>query len=761
MSFSDADRSGASSPIPWKEMFQSASNPLPLSIPPSLSSTRSSPALRYLSKSEPASPSPKKDSRKHPQQPHDAKPPRAKLSSFLSNGKVSFDPSTSTLPATKLEEHANSITSAPDATPQKPSDQSSTSASPNQLSQDPGSFNQQHFQLAVYIAMAHGVLIFLVMVLYGTWKLLECYRKPIQWAVLCSMPLRAIHGTIVNFWERSLNQGLIATVLAIPFAVCRALIGTTMDAHLAFLQVFRIARSKDGRTVGFSTLMEWLVSFGVMTMGYERLGISSFIFIPLAVMTLYFVGISLGLMPVIEDVNLQTKRSLLSAEPSRRWKRARSWLEWLFAPITELGMRLSRLIVDNLHHMVAVFLIIMMIAGSLSGLILFSYKIGLEGKGVVVALQTHVQKSNYVEKVGLKQWIEDNKVPELIDTYTSKAYDTLSSQIDVLAAKYQMTDLADAGKQYVIGLAQRQRKGNMANSSGISNQTAPSHPVLGKVLNITNRMWEYDMRGLYLEIQDVSVILLEHFNVSKEELFDKAKQAGERWLDVGKHVFGNSSRLFSGLMHLLLSTASSILSGAPEIINFCANAFVFFSVLHYLIASKSGGVMEQVLGMLPLSESTRTRCAVVLDNAVSSVLLATVKAAFFQASFTWLLFHTLKIHFLYMSTLLAFFSALLPLIPTWWSSLPAGAQLAIEGHYIQAILLMAAHMGLMDFGVSAIQSGIPGHNAYMTGLSIAGGMALFPSAIEGAIMGPLLMTVAISLKNLYSEFVLTTAKNRF
>jgi predicted PurR-regulated permease PerM len=164
--------------------------------------------------------------------------------------------------------------------------------------------------------------------------------------------------------------------------------------------------------------------------------------------------------------------------------------------------------------------------------------------------------------------------------------------------------------------------------------------------------------------------------------------------------------------------------------SFCADSFIFFSVLHYLIISKSGGVMQQVLGMLPLSESTRTRCAVVLDQAVSSVLLATVKAAFFQATFTWLLFRLLGIHFLYMATLLAFFSAILPLIPTWWSSIPAVAQLALEGQYIQAIILMGVHIGLMDYSVGAIQSGIPGNNAYLTGLSIAGGMALFSSTLE-------------------------------
>lgn len=104
--------------------------------------------------------------------------------------------------------------------------------------------------------------------------------------------------------------------------------------------------------------------------------------------------------------------------------------------------------------------------------------------------------------------------------------------------------------------------------------------------------------------------------------------------------------------------------------------------------------------------------------------------SFAQATSTWLLFTWFKIHFLYMSTFLALLQAVLPLFPNWLAALPAGAQLALECRYLEAVVLMVLHVYIMDYGVVKIHKEIPGHNGYLTGLSIAGGMALFTPALK-------------------------------
>lgn len=163
-----------------------------------------------------------------------------------------------------------------------------------------------------------------------------------------------------------------------------------------------------------------------------------------------------------------------------------------------------------------------------------------------------------------------------------------------------------------------------------------------------------DFDGAFMEFLSV---------VTREDLVDKIKGVALQSVDVSKRVFASSTVVLAGSTNLLFSVAVLIISGAAGFFNFISQMMVFFWLLFYLITSDSGGVMDHVLGMLPVSMSTHVRCAAVLGHAVSSMLLATVKVTLSQGCLTYPLFRFYHIHFLYMSTCIALMSTVLPITP--------------------------------------------------------------------------------------------------
>ncbi|XP_020246981.1 transmembrane protein 245-like [Asparagus officinalis] len=318
--------------------------------------------------------------------------------------------------------------------------------------------------------------------------------------------------------------------------------------------------------------------------------------------------------------------------------------------------------------------------------------------------------------------------------------------------------MVDGFRRYLVRPLESHFINNASSSSSASvvYEKAPRRPAPGKLRRLIFRFRGQEWRV----IRDETYGLLAEFLsvIATEDLVEKLKGFALQSIDVSKRVFASSTMVVSGGANLVFKAALSVISGAAGLLNFVSQLTVFFWLLYYLIASESGGVMDHVLDMLPISKAARVRCAEVLGHAVSSVFLATAKVALFQGVFTYFLFRFYQIHFLYVSTFFAWMSAILPITPLWLSSIPAAIQLAVETRYIEAVVLTAVHLFILDYGTTAIQYEIPGQSAYLTGLSILGGMALFPSVLEGAIMGPLLMTVMIALKNLYAEFVLLSSK---
>ncbi|CAB4305675.1 unnamed protein product [Prunus armeniaca] len=646
-------------------------------------------------------------------------------------------------------------------------------------SSSPLPIDDPHVRIAMYVAMAHAGLAFSLALLYGVTKLLQGYWRPIHWAILCSMPLRELHTTLVSFWSHSLNLGLFETLIALPIAALRATTASLFDSHTAIRCCLLRRPNKPRRRkrqIRFSKLIQWLISFALFVVVYESIGLVSVPAFALAC----FVAYALGCRSILIDPGVATTLSAISSVRRLKSKNNNDKSN-NSSGSANLGGKFSRyitcLMLNRLKTTVAIGLIMVMIVGSVFGFVFFSYKIAMEGKGAVISLKAHLEEMNYnyAERVGFKRWMNENQIPELIDNYATNFYETVSQNIDSLAAHYNVTEVVDSVRHYLstnhdhnpmsqsnkseaVDVSSISRNGDYLNHQHeqmISNSNVHIHPNLSdKLHSIQSRVKNREWGVIYKDIDRV----FREFRalIAREDLAEKTKSFLLQGLDVSRRVLASGTMVLAGGANLLFFMAVSLVSGAAGLFNFFFELTVFFWLLYYLITTDSGGVMDHVLGMLPLSKYTRVRCAQVLDHAVSSVLLAAAKVTFFQGCLTYLLFRFYRIRFLYMSTSLALMSAVLQITPAWLLSIPAALQLAMEARYIDAILLTVIHQILLEYGTTAIQDDIPGQNAYLTGLSILGGIALFPSMLEGAIMGPLLMTVMIAFKNLYVEFVLAS-----
>lgn len=461
--------------------------------------------------------------------------------------------------------------------------------------------------------------------------------------------------------------------------------------------------------IGFSKLIQWLISFGLFSFLYERIGylsVPAFVIIPCSIA--YATGFGTVTKTVRKFTSISSMKFRSNDRSSFRFK---------------ISSCLTSIMLNRLKTMVGIGLIMFMIVGSVLGLAFFSYKIAIEGKEALVCLKVHLHENDYAERMGIKRWMEQNNIPELIDSYAPKFSETLFQNIDSLAAYYNVTEIVDAVRNYSIS----------PNSQSFVKSSAPMQvrdwPLSQNLSDIRSRVRKGEWKAIY---KDVDELFREFLSLmSREDLMEKLKAFLLESLDLSKRLMASGAILLTGGANILLFMGVSIISGAAGLVKFISELMVFLWLSYYLMTSDSGGVMDHVLDMIPISKSTRVRCAQVLDHAVSSVFLATAKLAFFQGCLTYMLFRLYRIHFLYMSTSLSLMSAILPITPApLLASIPAAAQLAMEARYIEAILITIIHQIVLEYGSQAIQDEIPGHNAYLTGLSILGGIAIYPSALE-------------------------------
>jgi hypothetical protein len=124
-----------------------------------------------------------------------------------------------------------------------------------------------------------------------------------------------------------------------------------------------------------------------------------------------------------------------------------------------------------------------------------------------------------------------------------------------------------------------------------------------KLQNIRVKAHNRDFRAIYTEVEGIFGDLA----LSAEVLMQKAKGFAVHILDVVKRVYASNTMVLTGSTNLVLSIGVSVASGATGVFNFFSQSMVFFLLMYCLITIESGGVIDHVFDMFPISNKTTGR----------------------------------------------------------------------------------------------------------------------------------------------------------
>ncbi|KAL3143003.1 hypothetical protein ABBQ38_003282 [Trebouxia sp. C0009 RCD-2024] len=211
------------------------------------------------------------------------------------------------------------------------------------------------------------------------------------------------------------------------------------------------------------------------------------------------------------------------------------------------------------------------------------------------------------------------------------------------------------------------------------------------------------------------------------------------------------------LVHSLGSTTSVALTGGLTLIRLGVGVvklgvqFTLFVAMLFLLLSAQQDPIQQAVRILPMSETAREHTATSFSDALRGVFQSALKLAVFHAVFTWLTFRAFSIQLVYVSTVASAVCSILPLVQVWMVAIPAALQLLVQDRMLAAALLMLLHLAAFFQADDVIMREIPGSHPYLTGLGILAGMYSFANPLQGALFGPMLLSMLSVVYNLHAK----------
>lgn len=642
-----------------------------------------------------------------------------------------------------------------------------------------GNANNDPVSLAAYIAGFNALLVVAGAVLYLLWIVLEPFRNPILWAIICSVTLRDVRDKLVDFWTTELKERSLAGCAVAPLRVLLELIHEVILGIAR--QIYKILGKSlpdevSGRRTKINVLatdsyFKWLFVACFAWQCYRMVqGSIFFYFITFCIVssvigTLWHFSMTRRMNSLRRSLSKNEKPSEPEGNDSldenrSPLRKARSFGSHQVHALQVLGhnvrgkfgkmdawarAKLRPYVADScvLFIMVATAMIM------LGTLAFFTVAVVQECNGALLKgnelLKSGAMNSGLLDKLGthkaeLQTFIEA-KLPDMFNWVENKAKDALNGT-DVRQLYHELNSALHA-----------ESLGDDVESSNSS--LLIQTDILPKVRAAVDHFLAFELSEGLEDGKDAINEVVGIFQSSTSADVRAYAKTTLRVASAAAVHLASSMKilLFSGknIAEHLFSGGAGMVRFGVEVFNYLLQFLVFVTILYYFLVSNVS-MEDRLTSILPLRPQDRVRVTTVLLESVRSVFLSAVKIALFNSVATWLMFSVCGIHFVYVSTLMAALTSIIPLAPPLVVSLPAVLQLAIQGKWLLGLGLGATHQIIISSVDEAIMGEIPDSHPYLSALGIVGGMAVFEPAAQGAILGPLLVTCIVALYQLHREY---------
>lgn len=203
--------------------------------------------------------------------------------------------------------------------------------------------------------------------------------------------------------------------------------------------------------------------------------------------------------------------------------------------------------------------------------------------------------------------------------------------------------------------------------------------------------------------------------------------------DYGAKVVEGATAVFWAVGNTTITAWSSVLQ-------FTVSLFLFLNLLYYLLTLEQD-MVTVALDFVPMKEARILNEA--LEETVRQVFVLNGKVMAFHCLYTWILFRFFGVtHLVYTASVLSSLCTVVPLLPAWLVAVPGAAEMALSGSPTIGVALWLAHYGGLWCADVFLYGEMPVCHPSVLGLSIIAGLAAFGP--QGAVLGPLLVTVAVA-----------------